>query len=173
MHITGNMLNGRGDEVPGCERGVHNNAEAFYLEVSLVWGFEGASIVEVMVKWCSKMGVRDGSDEGSVFGRRWKKAEAVTVDRDINREDRGNFYSRWRRRGNYGRGERQGGQYGEFWTARRWSVFRKPELGMFCGEEKAECPPRGGDVGWESIRRRGVRCQGISGCQRGGTHDVR
>ena len=72
MHITGNMFNGGGDGVPDHERGVHDNTEVFYLEISLVQGFEGVSIVEVVVKWYGKMGVRDGSDKGSVFGGRWE-----------------------------------------------------------------------------------------------------
>ena len=36
LYITGHMFNGGGDGVPGCEQGVHDNAEVFDLEVSLV-----------------------------------------------------------------------------------------------------------------------------------------
>ena len=42
------------------------------------------------------MGVHDGSDESGVFSRGWKGAESVTVHRDIDGEDRGDFYYRWR-----------------------------------------------------------------------------
>ena len=66
----GDILNGGGDGVPGCERGIHDNSEAFYLEISLVQGFKGVPIIEVVIKWYSKMGVCDGGDKGSVFGRR-------------------------------------------------------------------------------------------------------
>ena len=40
--------------------------------VSLVQGFEGASIIKVMVEWYSKVGVRDGSDKGRTFGKGWE-----------------------------------------------------------------------------------------------------
>ena len=42
-----------------------------------------------MVKWHSEVGVHDGDDECRVFGRGRKQVEAVTMDWDINREDRG------------------------------------------------------------------------------------
>ena len=171
LHITGNVLNGGGDGVPGCERGVHDNTKPFYLEISLVQGFEGASIIKVMVKWYSKMGVYDGSDKGSMFGGRWERAEAVTVNWDINGEDRGDFYSRRRGRGNYGRRERQRGWRRERRTARRQGMFRMPKFNSFCGKGTGSLS-RGGDIGWKGVRGRGVRCQGSSRCQRGGTHDV-
>ena len=49
-----------------------------------------------MVEWNSKVGVHDGGDEGRMFGRRGEQAEVVIVDGNINREDWGNLYSRWR-----------------------------------------------------------------------------
>ena len=61
LHIMGDMLNGWGDRAPGHERGVHDNAEAFYLEIGLIQGFKGASIIKVVVKW-------DSSDKCGVFG---------------------------------------------------------------------------------------------------------
>ena len=62
MHIMGNVFNGGGDGVVGCERGIYDDTEVFHLEVCLVQGFEGASIVEVMIKWNGEVGVRDGGD---------------------------------------------------------------------------------------------------------------
>ena len=50
LYIMGDVLNGGGDGVLGCERGVHDDAKVFYLEISLIQGFEGASIVKVMIK---------------------------------------------------------------------------------------------------------------------------
>ena len=44
----------------------------FDLEVSLVQGFKGTSIIEVVVKWYSEVRVHDGSDESGVFGRGWE-----------------------------------------------------------------------------------------------------
>ena len=35
-------------------------------------------------------------DEHGMFGGRWEQVETVTVDEDINGEDRGDFYHRWR-----------------------------------------------------------------------------
>ena len=52
----------------GSEWGVYDNAEAFDLEISLVQGFEGASIIEVMVEWHSEVRVSDGGDECGMFG---------------------------------------------------------------------------------------------------------
>ena len=42
------------------------------------------------------MGIHDGGDECGVFGGGWEGAESVTVYGDVDREDRGNFYSRRR-----------------------------------------------------------------------------
>ena len=161
----GNVFNSGSDGVLSCERGVYDDSEMFNLEVSLVQGFKGASIIEVMIEWYGKMRVRDGSDKRSVFGGRWERAEAVAVDKDVDREDRGDFYSRWRRRCNYRRGKGQWGRCGEFGTARRWSMFGEPKLSTFCGEEEAGSPARSGDIGWQGIRGRGMRCQGSGGCQ--------
>ena len=54
-----------------------------------------------MVKRYNKVGIHNGSDKGGVFSRGWEQAEVMTVDRDVDGEDRGDFYSRWRRRDNY------------------------------------------------------------------------
>ena len=48
------------------------------------------------------MGVCDGRDEGGVFGGGREQAESVTMDRDIDGEDGGDFYSSWRRRNDCG-----------------------------------------------------------------------
>ena len=69
LHITGNVFDGGCDGIPGCEKGVHDDIKVFYLEVSLVQGFEWASIVEVVVEGNGKVGVCDGSDESGMFGR--------------------------------------------------------------------------------------------------------
>ena len=62
LYILGDMFNGGGDGVLGGEWGGYNDAQAFDLEISLVQGFEGASVVEVMVERDGEMGVRDGGD---------------------------------------------------------------------------------------------------------------
>ena len=69
LHITGEVLDGGGDGVLGGEWGIYDDAKAFNLEVSLVQGFEGASIIEVVVEWHSEMGVSDGRDERGMFSR--------------------------------------------------------------------------------------------------------
>ena len=79
------------------ERGVHNDAEMFHLEISLVQGFEGTAVVKVMIDWDGEVGVGDGGDECGMFGGGWERAEAVTMNRDVNREDGGDLYSSWRR----------------------------------------------------------------------------
>ena len=84
LHIMGDVFNGGGDGVLSRERGVYNDAKTFNLEVSFVQDFEGASIVEVMVGWYGKVGVRDGGDKCGVFGRGWERAEAMTMDRDVD-----------------------------------------------------------------------------------------
>ena len=68
----GNVFDGGGDRVMGCEQGVYNDAEVFHLKVSLVKGFKGASVIKVVVKWDGKMGICDGSDQCGVFGGRWE-----------------------------------------------------------------------------------------------------
>ena len=62
LHITGDVFHGRGDGVLSCERGVYDDAEAFHLKVGLVKGFEGTTVIEVMIEWDGKVGVRDSSD---------------------------------------------------------------------------------------------------------------
>ena len=68
----GDVFHGGGDGVMGREWGVYDDAKVFHLEVGLVQGFEGASIIEVMVKQDGKVGVSDSSDECSVFSGRWE-----------------------------------------------------------------------------------------------------
>ena len=62
LHIMGNMLDSGGDGVVSHEGGVHNHAEAFYLQVGLVQGFEWASVIEVVVEWDGEMGISDSGD---------------------------------------------------------------------------------------------------------------
>ena len=109
LYIMDNVLNGWGDGILGHERGVHNNAKAFHLKIGLVQGFEGTPIIKVMVKWDGKVGVHDGSDKSGMFSWGRKQVEMMTVDRDIDREDGGNFYHRQRGRCNYRRQNRQKG----------------------------------------------------------------
>ena len=78
------MLDSGGNGVVGCERRVHNDTEMFYLKVGLVQGFEGTSVIKVVVKWDGEIGVCDGSDKGSMFSGRWERVEVVTMDRDID-----------------------------------------------------------------------------------------
>ena len=42
------------------------------------------------------MEICDSGDKGGMFSGGIEQAEVVTVDRDINQEDWGDFYSRWR-----------------------------------------------------------------------------
>ena len=67
--------------------------------------------------------------------------EAVAIDQDVNREDRGSFYSRWRRSGYYKRGHRQRRWSRKRRTARWWGVLREPEFCTFCGKEEVGSPP--------------------------------
>ena len=62
MHITGDVFHCGSDGVVGSKWGVYDDAKSFDLEVSLVQGFEGAAIVEVMVEWDGEVRVCDGSD---------------------------------------------------------------------------------------------------------------
>ena len=56
------MFDHEGNGIVSCEWRVHNDTEAFHLYVSFVQGFEGASVVEVVVKWDGKVGISDDSD---------------------------------------------------------------------------------------------------------------
>ena len=67
LDIVGNVLDGRSNGVPGSEWRVYNNIKTFNLEISLVQGFKGTSIIKVMVKRYGKVKVYDGSDKGQVF----------------------------------------------------------------------------------------------------------
>ena len=96
LHITGDVFDDGGNRVSGGEQRVYNNAKVFNLEVSLVQGFEGASIIKVVVERHGKVRVSDGSDEGGMFNWEREQVELVAVDRDINAQDRRDFYSRWR-----------------------------------------------------------------------------
>ena len=69
LHITGDMFDCGGDGVLSCEQRVHDDAKAFHLEVGLVKGLEGTAIIEVVIERDSEVGVSDGGDERSVFGR--------------------------------------------------------------------------------------------------------
>ena len=62
------MLDGWDNRAPGHERGVHDNTEAFYLEIGLIQGFKRAPIIKVVVKQDGKTGVHDSSDKCGVFG---------------------------------------------------------------------------------------------------------
>ena len=92
----GNVFDSGGDGVVSCEWRVHNDTEVFHLEVGLIQGFKKAPVVEVVVEWDSRMEVCDSRDEHRVFSWGREQTEAVAIDRDVDREDRGNFYSRWR-----------------------------------------------------------------------------
>ena len=50
LHITSNMFNHRGDRVVSSEWGVYDDSKMFNLEIGLVQGFKGASIIKVVVK---------------------------------------------------------------------------------------------------------------------------
>ena len=52
------------------EWGVCDNTKVFNLEVGLIQGLEGASIIKVVVKRHGKMQVSDGSDKHRMLGRR-------------------------------------------------------------------------------------------------------
>ena len=75
------------------------------------------------------------------------------MDRDVNGEDRGDFYSRRRRQGNYRGRNGQGRQSRKRGTARWWGMLGEPEFSSFCEEEKIGGLPWSGDVGWKGIRR--------------------
>ena len=96
LHIMGDMFDGGHDGVLDCEGRVYNNAEVLNLKVSLVQGFERASIIKVMVEGYSKVGVCDGGNESGVFGRGREQAEVITIDWDVDRQDRRDFYHRQR-----------------------------------------------------------------------------
>ena len=63
LYIMGDVFDGGCDGVTGCERGVYDNTEAFNLKVSLVQGFKGTSIVEVMIEGFGKLRGHDDRDE--------------------------------------------------------------------------------------------------------------
>ena len=62
LHIMGDVFNCGGNGVMGCERGIHDYAKTFHLEIGLVQGFEGTAVVEIMIEWDGKMAVHDGGD---------------------------------------------------------------------------------------------------------------
>ena len=88
------------------------------------------------------------------------------MDRDVNGEDQGDFYSSGRRR------NRCRGRHRKRSAARRGGISREPRFDVFRWDGTCR-PSRGGDVRRESIWGRGTRRQGGRGCQRGGAHDVR
>ena len=90
------MFDGGCNGVVGHERGVYDDVEVFDLEVSLIQGFKGVPIIDVVVKGYGEVRVCDGSDKCRVVSRRRKQAEVVAVDRDVDGQDGENFYSRWR-----------------------------------------------------------------------------
>ena len=69
LYIMGDVFDGGGDGVLSHEWRVHNNAKVFHLEISLVQGFEGTTIIEVMVEWYSRVRICDGSDKSGMFSR--------------------------------------------------------------------------------------------------------
>ena len=96
MHVTGNVFNSGGDGVLGGEGRVHNYAEAFHLQVGFVQGLKGTAVVEVMIEWDGEVGISDGCDKCGMFSGGRERAETVAVDRDVDGEDWGDFYSSWR-----------------------------------------------------------------------------
>ena len=86
-----------------------------------------------------------------MFGGGQERAEAVAIDRNVDREDRGKFYRRWRGGGNYRRRDRYGRQSRKRRTARWQSMFREPKFDGF-SEERMSSPSRGGDVGRKDIQ---------------------
>ena len=51
-----------------------------------------------MIEWDGEVEVGDGGDKGGMFSGGRERAEAVTMDGDVDREDGEDFYSSWRRR---------------------------------------------------------------------------
>ena len=51
LHIMGDVFDSGGDGVLSCERRVYDDAKAFHLQISLVQGFEGTTVVEVVIEW--------------------------------------------------------------------------------------------------------------------------
>ena len=66
------MLDGGSNGIVSHEWRVHDDTKAFHLQVGLIQGLKGASIVKVVVKWDCKVRVRDGSDQHSMFSRGWE-----------------------------------------------------------------------------------------------------
>ena len=62
MHVTGDVFDCGGDGVVSREQRVYDDAETFHLEVGLVKGFEGTTIIEVMVEWDGEMRICDSGD---------------------------------------------------------------------------------------------------------------
>ena len=81
----------RGNGVASGEWGVYDDAQVFHLEIGLVQGLKWTSIIEIVIERYSEVGVRDGGDEGGMFGRRWERVEVVAMNWDIDGEDRGDF----------------------------------------------------------------------------------
>ena len=63
----GDVFDCGGNGVVGHERGVHNHAETFHLEVGFIQGLKGAAIIKVVIEWDDEVGVSDSSDKGSMF----------------------------------------------------------------------------------------------------------
>ena len=82
-----------GNGIVSDEWRVHDYAEMFDLEIGLVQGLKGTAVVKIMIKGHSKMQICDGSDKCGMFSGRWEQAELVIVDRDINGQNGGDFYS--------------------------------------------------------------------------------
>ena len=87
LHIISNVFDSGCNGVVGHERGVYDDVEVFNLEVSLIQGFEGASIIDVVIKGYGEVRVCDGSDKCRVVSRRRRQAEAMAVDKDVDGQD--------------------------------------------------------------------------------------
>ena len=61
------------------------------LEVGLVLDFERTPIVKIVIERHGEMRICDGGDESGVSGRRREQMEVVTVDQDVDRQDKGYF----------------------------------------------------------------------------------
>ena len=67
-----NVFDSGGNRVVGCERRVHNNAEAFYLQVGLVQSLKRTAIIKVVVEWDGEVRVCDCSSKGGMFSGGWE-----------------------------------------------------------------------------------------------------
>ena len=72
LHITSDVFDRGGNSIVGRERGVHNDAETFHLQIDFVQGFKGTAVIKVMIEWDGEVGVSDGGDKGGMFSRSWK-----------------------------------------------------------------------------------------------------